>query len=105
MFLTDLRAKRASDQMQIPIFAYPFPEDGHLSERHKRVSIFSLSKVNEKASQTCDEVGEVEYLLIFDILFCLKLALARRRVQSNEKRHYHVFTVVWGMPYQHRLKI
>ena len=57
-FLTDYLAKRASDQMQTPLFV-PFPEDGYLSERHKKCFKFLLSKVNEKTSQRCDEVGKL----------------------------------------------
>ena len=58
-FLTGYLAKLASGPDADPSVSLPFPEDGYLSERHKKCFKFSLSKVNEKTSQRCDEVGKV----------------------------------------------
>ena len=58
-FLTDYRAKRASDQMQTSLFAYPSPKADIFYNVTRSVSNFSLSKVNEKACQIYDDAGKV----------------------------------------------
>ncbi|KAI9917400.1 hypothetical protein PsorP6_013036 [Peronosclerospora sorghi] len=73
--------------MQTPLFAYPSPKTDIFQNVTKSVSNFALRKVNEKSSQTWDE-----------------LELARRPVQAYEKPCPHAFTTVWGMPFQHRLR-
>lgn len=64
-FLTDYRAKRAGDQIQTPLFAYPSPKTDIFQNVTKSVSNFALSKVNEKASPTCDDSGKLYHLFIY----------------------------------------
>ena len=47
-FLTDYRAKRASDEMQTPLFVYPSPKTDIFQNVTKSVSNFALSKKSQR---------------------------------------------------------